>query len=89
MRLNRHPPPETVILRGICAGDHELFDPPTTTGKADVDRIERAKRTCHACPALAECRAWAQALPRNSLNGVVAGKLYGATTYKKPRSNTA
>ncbi|NKY62889.1 WhiB family transcriptional regulator [Gordonia rubripertincta] len=89
MRLNRRPPPEVVILRGLCAGDPELFDPPATTARAAADRIEKAKRTCHACPVLAECRAWAQSLPRNSLSGVVAGKRYGATIYKKPRTKPA
>lgn len=61
-----------------CVGRPELFDPPTEyeTNQSVARRHEAAARLCRfACPAFAECTAWAEDLtPRQRPTGVVAGR---------------
>ncbi len=50
--------------RGSCEGmNPEIFFPRPTTGPssspAAARRVAAAKRICHGCPVIAECRSWA------------------------------
>jgi len=68
------------IIRGaprldgaLCHGRPEVFD------ATDAEHIQTAAELCARCPALAECRAWAEAVPRSSRpTGVLAGRWRGA-----------
>ncbi|POX55072.1 WhiB family transcriptional regulator [Streptomyces sp. Ru71] len=50
--------------------DPELFFPLTEDG-ASLAQIERARRICHGCPVLRECRTWA--VRRGETDGVWGG----------------
>lgn len=68
-----------------CRGREELFD--ATISQADWDNDgtavgfarRAAMRVCGSCPALAECEAWIESLPRPLRpRGVVAGQFTDA-----------
>lgn len=57
-----------------CLGKSDLMDPPEPG--EDTDRLAQAKAVCRGCPALKQCRAWLNSLPRNKKpSGVVAGRV--------------
>jgi WhiB family transcriptional regulator, redox-sensing transcriptional regulator len=68
----------TPALRGaLCAGFPEQFDAP---GDEDAEdrraRLAVAVSCCRCCPALQECRAWVDGLPRRRRPvGIVAGQV--------------
>lgn len=75
IRIRRDQLPE---FDGDCAGRWSLFD----EAEPDEDRTtvrfrhEAAARICRGCPALTECRAWADSLPRRHRPpGVLAGRI--------------
>jgi hypothetical protein len=62
--------------RAACRGRAPLHDL-DVAGESDADRAQRheaAAWTCHACPALAHCRALLPTLPKGT-TGVYAGLL--------------
>jgi hypothetical protein len=54
----------------LCKGKHALF------GGEDPADVEAAIELCSRCPCARPCRTWADSLPPNSLDGVVAGERY-------------
>lgn len=56
-----------------CRGRAELFD---GDDGPDGERTRRAAAVCQACPALTPCSRWADSQRANTLDGVIAGRLY-------------
>lgn len=84
--MTKPPTDETALLIKIladtprledaaCIGQHHLFDPATEAEPTAVaDRRHRlAADLCSNCPALAECRRWAD--DQKSYPGVLAGRV--------------
>lgn len=59
------------LSKGRCKGRWDLWD---ETELRDV--VEFTTNQCLTCPALSQCRAWLESLPRSKQPcGVVAGKV--------------
>ncbi|WP_328856360.1 WhiB family transcriptional regulator [Williamsia herbipolensis] len=61
-----------------CAGRPDLFDPADTreTAESVASRYRAAAAVCASCPALTQCRAWADSLNRHRRPaGVVGGRI--------------
>lgn len=65
-----------------CRGRSELFD---GADGLDGDRTRVAAALCQVCPALTACGAWAARQPENSLEGVVAGRLFVYAAHRSQR----
>lgn len=77
---------------GDCAGRWSLFDAAEPDEDRSTARFRHAAaaRICRGCPALTECRTWADSLPpRHRPPGVLAGRIpapqQGAGRPKKSR----
>ena len=69
-----------------CIGRWALFDAREEREDPTVvrDRHEQALGLCRLCPALADCTAWFESLPRGKRpQGVIAGRVYPATAQKE------
>ena len=65
-----------------CRGRAKLFD---GDDGLDGDRTRQAAALCQVCPALAPCSRWADRQRANTLDGVVAGRLYRHAGHRSER----
>lgn len=71
------------VLPGArCRGRSELFD---GADGLDGDRTRLAAALCQVCPALTACSDWAEQQPENSLEGVIAGRLFTHAAHRSQR----
>lgn len=65
-----------------CRGRSDLFD---SDDGLDGDRTRLAAALCARCPALTACSAWADRQGENTLDGVVAGRLFVYAAHRSLR----
>lgn len=65
-----------------CRGRADEFD---GDDGPDGERTRRAAALCARCPALTACAEWAARQPENSLEGVIAGRLFTHAAHRSLR----
>lgn len=66
----------------LCRGDWELFDATIGSRGGDREQLQAARdaavELCQRCPALGQCRAWLDSLPKTARpSAITAGRLCG------------